>query len=385
MAIIGIFTECYRPMLNGVVTSVVTYVEQLTRLGHEVYVFAPAHPRARHSEDHLYRFPSFKPPWGPLYPIALPWLAPRLKRQIERLPLDLIHTQHLFMMGRLGANIARRKGLPLCYTYHTLIENYTHYFPVPQRWAKRKARELSRDYCNQADCVIAPTSAIVAILRGYGVTTRIETIPTGIDLSLAEPLKLQPMRQGWGIPEGALVLLYAGRIAREKSMGLLLRAFALIHAHMPEVWFVLVGDGSMDQECRRLAEVLGIARRVHFAGPVPHEQVFSCAAATDLFVFASQTETQGLVIAEAMSVGLPCVAVEATGVREVVRHGENGLLTQPDERAFADAVLSLLRDPVRRATLSVKARETAYTFSAENSARKLAALYQELLGSKRVE
>jgi len=141
----------------------------------------------------------------------------------------------------------------------------------------------------------------------------------------------------------------------------------------------VVGGGPMEEECRQLAQQLPITDRIRFTGYVPHEQVFSLAADADLFVFASQTETQGLVIAEAMSVGLPCVAVEATGAIEVIRDGENGLLTKPDDQEFAQAVMGLLRDPARRAAMSQHARETAHIFSAEHSAHKLSALYQELI------
>jgi len=379
MPTVGVFSECYRPMLNGVVTSVVTFSEQLRRLGYEVYIITPGHPDAPREEDHVIRFPYLRPPFGPLYPLGMPWAAPRLRARVAELPFDLVHSNSLFMMGRLGMRAARRRGVPLVFTYHTLIENYVHYIPLPNALVRWGARRVSRGYANRADWVVVPGRRSGALLREYGVTTRIEVIPTGIDMSYARPERLRPIRGEFGLPDGAPLLVYAGRLAKEKSIDFLLESFALLHGRRDDVWLLMVGGGPIEQDCRALASRLGIESRVRFAGYIPHADVFRCCAEADLFVFASETETQGLVIAEAMSVGAPCVAVSASGVEDVVEHERNGLLTGPDREEFTAAIQRLLDDRALRARLSENARKTAASLSAEVCAAKLAGLYRELM------
>ena len=379
MPTIGVFSECYRPMLNGVVTSVVTFSEQLRRLGYEVYIIAPGHPDAPREEDHVIRFPYLRPPFGPLYPLGMPWTAPRLRARVAQLPLDLVHSNSLFMMGRLGMRVARRRGVPLVFTYHTLIENYVHYVPLPSALVRWAARRTSRSYANQADWVVVPGRRSGDLLRQYGVTTPIEVIPTGIDMSHARPERLRPIRGDFGVPESVPLLVYAGRLAKEKSLDFLLESFALVHARRDDAWLLMVGGGPAEDDCRALASALGIESRVRFAGYIPHADVFRCCAEADLFVFASRTETQGLVIAEAMSVGAPCVAVAASGVEDVVEHERNGLLTGPDREEFAAAVLRVLDDRSLRDRLSENARKTAASLSAEVCTAKLARLYGALL------
>jgi 1,2-diacylglycerol 3-alpha-glucosyltransferase len=379
MATIGIFSECYRPMLNGVVTSVVTFAEQLRRLGFEIYIIAPGHPQAPAHEDHVIRFPYIRPPYGPLYPLAMPWAAPRLRARVARIEFDLIHSNSLFMMGRLAMRIARRQGVPLCFTYHTLIESYVHYVRLPAVMVRWAARRVSRQYANRVDRVVVPSHKGAEVLRRYGVARPIEVIPTGIDLSFARPEHLRPIRGELGVPAGAPMLVYAGRLAREKNIEFLLEAFALVHRRRPEAWLLLVGGGPLADECRALAVALGIESRVRFAGYVPHADVFRACAEANAFLFASHTETQGLVVAEAMSVGAPCVACSDPAVEDVVQHEYNGLIVNDDREQFAAAVVRLLDDRALRDRLGENARKTAASLSAEVCAARLAAVYRELM------
>jgi glycosyltransferase involved in cell wall biosynthesis len=227
--------------------------------------------------------------------------------------------------------------------------------------------------------VVVPSRGGADILRRYGVTTPIDVIPTGIDLSLARPERLGPIRDRFGIPPGVPLLVYAGRLAKEKNIEFLLESFALVHRRRDDVWLLCVGGGPLEDESRELVTQLGIDSRVRFAGYIPHAEVFSCCAEAYAFVFPSRTETQGLVIAEAMSVGAPCVAISEPYVRDVVEHERNGLLTGPDREEFAAAIERLVGDRALRDRLSENARKTAASLSAEGCAAKLAGVYRELM------
>lgn len=373
---IAIFTECYRPIVNGVVVSVTTFARELIRLGFDITIYAPAYPGYRDEEPNVFRVWSLALPTNPRYPLALPF-PPRLRRQLNARPPALVHTQSPLMMGRLGARVARRRGTPLVFTYHTLIEAYAHYVPLPRGLVRREAVRLSRRYANQADCVVVPTSGIREVLRGYGVERRIEVIPTGVDLELARQSRA-PIRSRWAIPAEAPLLLYAGRIAREKSTEVLLEAFARLSAAHPQAHLLLAGGGPWLEHCRQLAAGLGVGSRVHFAGFLSREEVFRCCADADVLVFTSMTDTQGLVLLEAMAVGTPCVAARSAAAGDVVVDGRTGLLAAPDAASLAEAVSRLLRDDGLRRSMGEQARIQAERFSAPACAARLAALYREL-------
>lgn len=382
MTSVAIFTECYQPIRNGVVVSIATFSGELKKLGFQVSIFAPKYPGYRDSEPGIFRLPSVRFPIEALYPQPIPYW-PKLNADLETAQPDLIHTQSPFLMGRLGAAAARKRGIPLVFTYHTLIERYTHYAPLPQQMLKRLMVKISRDYSNKVDCVVTPSQAAQEILLGYGVTNRIEVIPTGIDMTLTERDKLTPIRHTWDIPQDAPLLIYTGRLAKEKNIEFLLQVFALLRPEFSDAHFLLVGGGPWQEVLQEYAQALGIASQVRFSGYLPRQDVLRCCAEADVYLFASQTETQGICVLEAMAVGVPCVAVRASGVSEAIDSGENGFLTELDHNEFAEKVRSLLRDPDLRRQIGARAREKAAEFSSQRCALKLANLYQELLGGRK--
>lgn len=373
---IGVFSECYEPILNGVVVSINTFAAELERRGHRVVIFAPAYPGHQDTGPRtVYRFPSFRFFTNREYPVAFPF--PRLP-VAEKLGLDLVHVQHLFTMGRLGVRVGRRLGVPVVYTFHTLLTEYTHYVPFFQGILKRAIVRTIRRFCNRVDHVIAPTGIIRDLLRDYGVDTPITPIPTGIALPPPRRSGREWLRQELGVPEELPILVFAGRLAPEKKVDFLIRAFRQVLQKV-DAALIFLGGGPWTEQMRALAEEQGVSSRVFLLGYRPREQMADYYSASDLFVFPSTTETQGVVLVEAMACGLPAVAVRAFGPADVMEDGKEGFLVPFDEEAFAERCVELVADPGLRATMATAARTRAQDFSPERTADRLLEVYDSLL------
>lgn len=373
---IGIFSESYDPVLNGVTVSILTLTTELKKLGHEIYVFAPGYRGHKDIESEVLRFPSVRTWAARDYPLAVPYL-PRLVQRVRRLDLDIIHTQTPFMMGWLGLRLARRLGIPIISTNHTQYAEYAHYFPLAPVAATRAVIiGYLRRYYNRCDGVVVPSSPIAELLRDYGVRTPIHVIPTGnaLDTSLDEEARAR-IRREHGIPADARVMLYVGRLAREKNLGLLLEAFDRLSRKHDDLYLFVVGGGPFETECREIASGLGCCKRVAFAGSVPREKVAKYYSAGDFFTFPSVTETQGLVIGEALGAGLPCVAVNAGGSPEMLVEGEDSLLAENDIEDFTAKIDRLLTDRELAQRFSVKAVENAARFSPHGMALRMLEVY----------
>ncbi len=375
---IGLFTDSYRPYVSGVVRSIETFTAELTGLGHEVFIFAPAYPEHRRREGNVFRFFSLPAPVRNGFRIGVP-ISWRIGSTVADLDLDLIHVHSPFLMGQLGARCARRSGLPLVFTYHTLYHEYAHYVPFLHSVTRDAALRWSLLFCNRSDLVVTPSASVRTFLRAHGVRTPIEVIPTGVFPERFRGRDAGWLRRRFDLPDGP-VLLYGGRLAREKSLPYLLRAFRHVRQALPAARLVLVGSGPAEGELRRLAEELGIAGAVTFAGQMLDEDLYNCYAGADVFVFPSLKETQGIVILEAMAAGLPVVARDAFGTRDMVDEGRDGFLCRGGEEDFARAVVRILGDPGLRREMGRAAQLKAERLSARAMACRLAAVYERLLG-----
>jgi glycosyltransferase involved in cell wall biosynthesis len=375
---IALFTECYHPIVNGVVVSVSTFARELTKQGHEVHIYAPSFPGHHDSEEHVHRLPSVSLPTSPRYPLAIPFGSLLYSRQLTAYQPDVVHAQHPFATGREARRWARRLGRPLLLTYHTLIRAYAHYIPLPGPLVRALAIWVSREFSNSTDAVVVPTRSVGDLLRSYGVHRPIEVIPTGIDLDLADGPR-RCVRGDYGIPKGVPVIAYSGRIAREKNLELLLRAFSALPVGLREAHLLLIGGGPWQQQCRQLAESLGVAERVHPTGYVARSRVFDCLASADVFAFASLTDTQGVAVLEAMALSRPPVAVRSGAVADVIRDGVDGVLVEPTADALAAGLASVLESQDFRQALAGHARARAEEFTAGRMAEKLARLYARLV------
>jgi 1,2-diacylglycerol 3-alpha-glucosyltransferase len=376
---IGFFTCNAYPLLNGLAISIQQYATHLRRLGHRVIIFAPRYPGYRETEPDVYRFPSLRVPTHHRYAIPIPVAAGALHHVIPRLGLQIIHAHHPFLIGPYAYRFARRLRVPFVFTYHTLYEHYAHYLPLVSALAGRIGEARSYAFANRADLVIAPTSGVLGRLLAHGVTVPIEVIPTGVELPSLPGESRASIRRRLGVPGDGPVLLYVGRLAREKNLVLLLRAVRAAVPVAPEVILLLVGEGDEERPLRRLAAALDIADRVRFVGPVPHQAVSDWYRAADLFVFPSVSETQGLVVLEAMAHGLPVLAIRSVGTSDFIEDGISGALSEDSEDDFICRLIELLRDKNIRACYGEQGRTKAIQMTAETSSRSLLAAYERLL------
>ncbi|HYB41345.1 MAG TPA: glycosyltransferase [Candidatus Methylomirabilis sp.] len=380
---VALFTNNYLPFRGGVTTAVETLRRGLHRLGHGAWVFAPAARPPVADPPWVFRYPSIPAPTYPGFALALP-VSPRLSRSARALEPDVVHAQHPFLLGPAARRFARGHGKPLVFTYHTRYEKYAHYVPLPERLVAAVATRLACRFAASSDLVVAPSESIAATLRGRGVSTPIAVVPTGVPLDLFEPGDRPGARRRLGLPGDVLLCLYVGRLDREKSVDRIIDGFAAVADAVSTARLAVVGQGTHEASIRRRAELSPARERISFHGGMAREKLPEFYQAADLFLFASETETQGLVLAEAHACGLPAVAVRASGVDEVVRDGETGLLTKPAPRELADAAIGLLLDSERRRAMGRAARAAAEReFSAARQVDVMVGHYERLLGARR--
>ncbi len=379
MLSIAIFTECYHPMLNGVVVSVSSFARILAEMGHAVTIFTVSHPDQHGQEDGVYRFPSVMLPTRARYPLAIPIAPGDARSLLQQQHFDVIHSNSLMLMGFVAKIYHRRWHIPLVFTYHTLLEEYTHYIPLPQALLRQRAIEISRRYSNAADHVITPAAHVAERLRRYHVTRPITVIPTGIDLEVIDAASQGNFRARYNIPREAPLLVYVGRLAREKNISRLLSAFHLALQQEPDAHLLLLGGGPLETEVHALVEELKLEQRVWMTGYLPRAAVLQGLHASDIFVFSSKSETQGLVIGEAMACGLPVVAVSSEAAREIITPQREGLLTPDDDAPFAEAMVTLLRHGPLRLQMGRQARLLAEGISARRCTERLIAVYRQVI------
>ena len=355
---IALFTNNYLPFCGGVTISVETLRRGLEARGHEVWVMAPRFRGSHDGAPGVIRYPSIPATTYPEFPLAIPY-APAVTARVRALDVDVFHAHHPFLLGPAAERLARRAGRPLVFTYHTRYEKYAHYVPLTRPLVEAAAVRLSTRFAARVDAVIAPSVVVRDELVRRGVQAPVAVVPTGVDLQRFRPGDRRAARRALALPEDDPVLLYVGRLDREKSVDRVLLAFERVASTVPRARLLVVGHGKEAERLRRRAAMLTAAGGVQFFGVRAHDTLPVCYQAADLFLFASETETQGLVLAEAAACGLPAVAVDASGCDEVVRDGDTGLLTKNDPTALAEAAIGLLLDSERRAAMAVRARDVA--------------------------
>ncbi len=380
---IAVFTDVYLPQINGVVTSVTNMVQGLRELGHEVTIVAPKHPQ-QVTEPGVIRLRStvYRP--QPEQRWAFP---PSLRKmwQFSRLNFDVIHT-HGALMPILALGVGRLLSIPVVHTYHTRFRDYIHYAPfyatlswlmTSERWyarstktGRRVTRTLKKGldlstktlfavadvwFCNRCLELITPAAPMALELDQMGVRTRVTVVPNGIDLERLTTPQTDPF-PALGIPKGTARLLTVSRLGKEKSVDLLLERFKLIHFSNPNSRLVIVGDGPERKHLEHLRLELGLKDAVVFTGYVNAVNIGAYYQHADVFVFASTSETQGLVALEAAACGCPVVARAEMGIISCVLDGETGFLVDPnDKQAFVEKTLLLINDSELRARFSSRA------------------------------
>lgn len=388
---VGLFTESYDPIINGVSTSVKTLASELQGTGHEPTIVAPRYPGFQDDENGLLvrRMPSLRTLFNPHNPMVPPPIGPP-PAALKGADFDIVHTHHPFGLGMHGRLWARRLGVPLVSTNHTLYREYTHYFPlVPKRTAQAFVSATMRRYYNSCDLVVVPSRAAARILEDLGVTVPVRVVPTGVPPAPAVlAAAKEQVAKTYALRPNTPLLLYVGRLAREKNLDLLIDVFTRVCEAYggvadPPV-LLLVGSGPYAETCRRRVRAAGVETQVRFAGFLPRSLIAPIYSAATLFVFPSGTETQGVVLSEAQSHGLPCVVVGAGGAPEFVRPDIDALVVPPEAAAFAGAVLALLRDDARRRAFADAALASPLRPTPAEMARQMIALYESARSAQAV-
>ena len=330
----------------------------------------------------MVRFRSVPFAFQPEMRLASP-LSIEALRVVDDIELDVVHSHDPFSIGLFGLSVARRHRIPYVHTYHTLYPEYVHYV-WETRLTKKLAERLSRDFCQRCTSIVAPSTKVERYLRDWGVKVPIDVIATGVDVQKyaeADLARVEALKVQAGIQPDDRVLLFMGRLGREKSVDVLLRA--LWHSRLPNVRLLLGGDGPHRAELERMTEELGLTSRVSFLGYLKGPDAVAAYHCAHAFAFASTTETQGLVIGEAMAAGLPVIAVEDHAVEDFVITGRTGVITPAVPEALAGAFDLVLGDETYRTALASAARERAQHFSIENEAERLEHHYERAIESRK--
>jgi len=373
---IGIFTDSYLPAPTGVAVSVETFRQSLVKLGHEVFIFAPKFKNYREKTTNIFRFPAFFLPVRKDAPIVWPIINPNFQ-QIEKLQLDIIHTMHFFSIGSFGLKVAKRFGLPLVHTYHTNYQEYVKsYVPLISSIAGSYMIYKSRKYCNQCDLIISPSPSMAKIIKSYGIKSEIEPLPTGIETKNFFPTSQEELRKKYAIRSEGKLLLFVGRLGEEKNITFLLESFLQVIKKV-DVNLILVGSGPSIEKYKNFVIDHKVEKKVYFLGFLPKKETNIIFGACDLFVFPSITDTQGIVIVEAMAAGLVPVAMNKLGPSDIITDEYDGLLSDLNKIDFQANIIELLTNNNLRQRLAKNALKTAQKYSQDKIVEKLVHLYEK--------
>ena len=380
---VAMVSDVYFPRINGVSTAIRTYRESLQAQGIEVSLVAPDYGVSG-DEPWITRVPARPVPGDPEDRLVRWGAMHRAVEQVVDAGCDLIHVQTPFVAHYAGLAAAKRYGLPVIATYHTLFEEYLkHYAPlVPAGWLRGLARNFSRRQCNALDAVIVPSRAIHQRLAEYGVKTPTHILPTGVSLASPPAGSRESFRARFGIRPERPVALYVGRVAHEKNIDFLLDVADLMRDAVPDMLLVIAGEGPALPHLKQSVETRGLQERVRFIGYLDRAtDLPACYAAADAFVFASRTETQGLVLLEAMSAGLPVVALSEMGTADILGVERGALVPEDNPYAFSLALTRVLHDTGLHRQLADDARAYAREWSSESLAGRMAEVYRQVLSS----
>lgn len=387
-------SDVYFPRVNGVSTSIRTFAQSLARMGHAVTLvvpdYGPGSDQAAHDgqgEFDVIRLPSRVIFFDPEDRLIRASVLRDIEAQLAQRHWDVIHIHTPFRAHSLGVRLARRIGRPTVETYHTYFEEYVgHYLPwLPAPLLRAFARRASRMLCHGVDHLIVPTAQMVQVLNRYGITTPSTVIPTGIDLSEFAHGDGARFRAEHGIAPDRPVLVTVSRLAVEKNIAFLLQVATRLVNDFPDLLFIIAGEGPDAERLKRLSREAGLEAHVRFFGNLDRRTTLLDAyRAGDVFVFASPTETQGLVLIEAMALGVPIVSTAVMGTATVLRDAHSAVISDEDVEAFASRVAGVLRSPELRAGLAAAGPVDAQAWSSEGLMQRVVALYRELAQSSAI-
>jgi glycosyltransferase involved in cell wall biosynthesis len=379
-------SDVFFPRVNGVSTSINTFATELRALGHQVTLIAPSYTDEDKHEEWIVRVPSHKIYFDPedrlmnfgKLKALLPWIRDK--------HFDVIHIHTPFTAHYVGIHFGKKLDIPVVETYHTFFEDYLHhYLPfIPQFISRKLARTISRRQCNAVDGIVSPSKPMLDVLKQYGTKTPAEVVATGLDDSSFASVDGEHFRMSHDIPLAQPMLLFVGRVAHEKNIGFLLEMHVEIIKKHPDALLVITGEGPAEESIKHSIEKLGISNKVRMIGYLDRShELIACYKAADIFVFASKSETQGLVLLEAMAQGTAVVAIAELGTKSILIEGEGVLIAKDDVNDFADKVSILLSDAPKRQMIGEKGRQYAKEkWGAGVLAKKIAKFYKNTVNQK---
>ncbi len=380
---IGFFSDTYLPISFGTEISIKIFKDFLEKLGHEVFVFAPRYSKNPEKEKNVFRFSSIRLIKSPEN--RLMFFGPKDIKRIVDLKLDIVHAHTPFSAGWLAKIVAKKSNAPLFYTSHILYPEYARYWLFKEnKFLPALMKLYLKIFGNSCSALIAPSLKMKKLLEEYGVKKPIFVLPTGLDFKKLDKIKERDleMRRKFSIPLNAKILLYVGRLTLEKNISFLFDAFYEIQKKRKDVCLVLVGEGYLSKELKEKVKKWGIESRVIFTGRIAWEEVIKLYRQACLFLFASLTDTQGLIILEASYFGLPIVALKDDCYAGMLVDEKNGYTVYPYKVSlFTEKVLELLNNETLYQEFSKNAKEIAKNFSAENQVKKLVEIYQNIISA----
>lgn len=381
---IGIFTNNYLPNPYGVSGSVESFRKKFESQGHEVFIFAPKWKGYRDKNPRVFRYPSVNIKVKIKFPLAIPY-SRKISRIIQKIDLDVIHSQHPNLLGSAAMHWAKKKRVPLIFTWHTLYDQYAHFAPfIPRKLAAWWTIHNAKNYANRCDAVITPTPSVIEKIRNWGVTNKnIKVIPTGVEEKQFENPDGEIVRKKYGIRKDEILLILISRLTAEKNVLFLADAIADVLKKNGRTKFLLCGDGDLKEQMIGIMAKRGAGDKLISVGIISDAEKKNFYAAGDIFVYASKSETQGMILTEAMYSGLPIVAVRATGAKDIVESGHTGFLVPEDKHEFQAAVERLINDENLRSKFSEEAKKvTREKYTSRVCAKKMMEVYRNTISLK---
>lgn len=409
---IGFFTDRFYPQVDGVAVSTDLFARELIKLGHEVIIFCPQSANKKQKDPkYVVRFRSIPSFWYEGHRDTIPFNSKNIKL-VESYNFDLIHVQTPAQIGVLGMRVARAKGIPIVITHHTDLDQYTriykkvmlgvllgimltpalvketrHYREIlkklkPRRnskgWSRKQFLETIGILYNNANGVIVPSKKMRVSLKDYGFRKSAYILPTGIDLEEAKLGSDIDARATFGIDRHAPLLLFVGRLGKEKNVQLIIKSMSRILAVNPDAMLLIVGDGPYADELKELAKTTGVSKSIKFAGMQKRDLTFACFQDSDIFCFASLTDTQGLVLNEAAIKSKPIVFIDE-GISPLAEDGITGILAKNTPTSFAKACNKLIKNKQLALSYGKNSYKIARTITIQKQAKKLLKIYEELV------
>lgn len=380
---IAFFTNCYKPLINGVVSSIVSLKESFEKKGHETFIFAPRVESYQDEEANIFRYHSINLTHRVKYPVAIP-LSLRAGQAITAFKPDIIHLHHPFVLSLPAIMYAAKLKIPKVLTIHTQYERYAYYVsPIPHVITNEAIRRIIFNLSDKVDIITTPSQSMKDLIGNYKIKKEVAVIPNAIDIDLfreKDEQEIALLRKELQISPDDIVILYLGRVSLEKNIDKIIKALAIIRdKKIDNFKFVVVGDGTAVKQLNSLANSLGLTEKVKFVGAIEREKVRHYYQIGDIFSFSSTSETFGMVIIEALASGLPVLAVKAPGAVDIITDGLDGILVEDDVYQFAEQLENLIKNRELRQELSSNALQTVKRYSSDTISDQVLALYEKLL------